>query len=116
MGCAVAVAPRLKVHSSLPVRESNARKRLSLNDPKNTRPPAVAVGPAKPPERPVLRLPSGRPSVTPTVVCHAISPVLAFTAFKRLQGGFWHGRFPNPWPAEAVKVKNGPGPSTLARV
>src|ERR1700691_6268687 len=91
MGTALAVRSSLAAHSSLPVFDSNARKRLSVAAPMNTRPDAVAMGPALP-APPVLRLPSGSASDVPRVVCHAISPVLALTAVRRLHGGFWQGK------------------------
>src|ERR1700681_4597173 len=95
MGIACALISSLVTHSSFPVFESNARKRLSLVAPMNTSPPAVAIGPPMF-SRPVLRLPSGNSSVTPSVTCHANSPVLAFTAISRPHGGFWHGQACSP--------------------
>jgi len=76
----------------------------------NTKPPAVAIGPAKAPDRPVFCFAGGSPSVIPSGTCHAISPVFAFTANKRYQGGFTHGRLPMEFPAAsfagAVKFMN----------
>src|SRR5215813_4127197 len=77
-------------HSSFPVLESKARKRLSFVAAMKTRPPAVAIGPPIL-RRPVAFLPSGNSSVIPRGTFQAISPVLAFTATKCPQGGFWHG-------------------------
>src|SRR4051812_12938636 len=85
-----------------------ARNRESLVAPMNTSPPAVTIGPAEPP-RPVLRLPSGKLSLTPKVICHANSPVFALTAVSLPQGGFWQGI------PLAVNPAYGPGPVTLAR-
>src|SRR2546425_2539991 len=79
------------LHHSFPVFESNARKRLSFVAAMNTRPPAVAMGPPML-KRPVFFLPSGNSSVMPSGTFHAISPVLAFTATKFPQGGFWQGQ------------------------
>src|SRR4249919_2801678 len=118
MGFAFTVFSTLVTHSSLPVFESNARKRRSLVAPMNTRPPAVTVGPALP-LPPTFCLPAGRKSLTPSVVCHAISPVLALTAIKRDHGGRWHGRITSRpsafFPADAENVWNGPTPSIDAR-
>ena len=58
----------------------------------NTNPPAVTMGPANAPDRPVLRFSGGRNSVTPSGTCHAISPVFAFTANSRSQGGLMQGK------------------------
>jgi hypothetical protein len=82
-------------------RNHRIRKRRSLVAPMNTSPPAVTMGPALPVE-PVFRLPSGRASVIPSVVCQAISPVFAFTANKRPHGGFWHGQFPRVRPLASL--------------
>src|SRR2546426_5326158 len=79
------------VHSSLPVFESKARKRLSLVAPMNTKPPAVAMGPPML-KRPVFCLAGGNSSVTPSSTFQAISPVFAFTAIMWPHGGFWHGQ------------------------
>src|SRR5215471_5967345 len=68
----------------------------------NTNPPAVAIGPANAPERPVFCLPGGKPSVMPSGTCHAISPVLAFTAKRRSHGGLTQGRFPIDLPAASL--------------
>src|SRR5271163_1831985 len=110
MGFAVAAYSSFVVQSSLPVFESKARKRASLVAPMKTRPPAVAMGPAKAPERPVLRFSGGRKSVTPRGTCHAISPVFAFTANNRSQGGLMQGRLPSGLPPAslygAAKLKN----------
>src|ERR1700733_10090503 len=102
MGFAVAEYSSCVVQSSLPVFESKARKRASLVAPMNTKPPAVAIGPAKAPERPVLRFSGGRKSVTPSGTCQAISPVFAFTANNRSQGGLIHGRFPRDLPSASL--------------
>ena len=73
------------------------------------------------PCRPVFRLLSGNSSVTPTVVCHAMSPVFAFTAIRRLQGGFWQGHvspttgLPSGPLTFAAKRCPGPGPDSLPR-
>src|SRR2546430_4123640 len=85
------------VHSSLPVFESKARKRLSLVAPMNTRPPAVAMGPPML-KRPVFCLAGGNSSVTPSSTFQAISPVFAFTAIMWPHGGFWHGQDLAPGP------------------
>src|SRR5580698_8300569 len=70
MGVASAAPPSLKVHSSLPVFASNARKRPSSVAPTNTSPPAVAIVPPFP-GRPVFCLSAGRLSVTPIVTRNA---------------------------------------------
>src|SRR5678815_5340434 len=88
---ACALISSFAVHSSLPVRESNARKRLSFVAAINTRPPAVAIGPPIL-RRPVFFFPSGSSSVTPSGTFHAMSPVLALTATRCPHGGFWHGQ------------------------
>src|ERR1700733_16221754 len=98
MGTAVAAWSSLVTHSSLPDFESKARKRSSLVAPMKTIPPAVAIGPAKAPERPVCCLASGSSSVMPSGTVHTISPVLMFTADKLSQGGFWHGQLPRTLP------------------
>src|SRR5665213_905256 len=95
MGTEIALYSSLVSHSIFPVRESKARKRLSLVAPMKTKPPAVTMGPPKP-MRPVLRLPSGSSSVTPRGTCQANSPVLAFTAVRRPHGGFWQGQLLAP--------------------
>src|SRR5215472_11658631 len=93
MGIAVAVYSSFVTHSSLPVFESNARKRLSAVDPMNTSPPAVAIAPAVL-VAPVCCLASGRASVIPRGTSQAKSPVAALTAIKRPHGGLKHGKFP----------------------
>ena len=91
IGFALPTSSSFVAHSSLPVFESNARKRRSSVAPTKTRPPAVTVGPALP-LPPVFCFPAGRKSFTPSVVSHAISPVFALTAISRDHGGRWHGR------------------------
>src|SRR5277367_6112687 len=98
MGTAVAVYLSLVDHNSLPVFESKARKRLSLVAPMKTSPPAVAIGPANAPERPVCCFASGSSSVMPRGTVQTISPVLMFTADKVSHGGFWHGQLPTTLP------------------
>src|SRR4030095_3396472 len=100
MGVVVAARASGVDHSSLPVFESNARKRRSLVAPTKTRPPAVVVGPALP-LPPVSCLPSGSASLRPSVLSHAISPVFALTATRRAHGGRWHGRFARVGPVES---------------
>ena len=65
--------------NSLPVFESNARKRRSFVAPINTNPPAVAIGPPRF-IRPVFLLARGNSSVIPSGTCQAKSPVCASTA------------------------------------
>ena len=48
MGFALTFLSSLATHSSLPVFESNARKRWSVVAPMKTSPPAVTIGPALP--------------------------------------------------------------------
>src|SRR5580658_7866438 len=98
MGIAVAAYSSCVVQSSLPVFESKARKRSSLVAPMKTTPPAVAIGPANAPERPVCCLPWGSSSVMPSGTVHTISPVLMFTADKLSHGGFWQGQLPRTLP------------------
>src|SRR5579875_1620080 len=90
MGALCAPASSLVTHNSFPVLESNARKRLSIVAPINTRPLAVA---REPPRlgAPVFCFPSGKLSTIPRGTCQAISPVLTLTAISRPQGGFWQG-------------------------
>src|ERR1700685_1363270 len=102
MGTAVAVYRSLVTQSSLPVFESKARKRLSLVAPMKTSPPAVAIGPAKAPARPVCCLAAGSSSVIPRGTVQTISPVLMFTADKLSQGGFWHGQLPITLPSASL--------------
>jgi len=98
IGLALPAASSFVTHSSLPVFESNARKRRSSVAPTNTSPPAVTVGPALP-LPPTFCFPSGRFSLIPSVVCHAIAPVFALTATSLPHGGRWHGALgPTPWP------------------
>src|SRR5258708_3956399 len=97
MGFALALRSSLADHSSLPVFDSIARKRLSLVAPMNTRPPAVTVGPALP-TPPTFCFPGGSDSFTPIGTSHPISPVLAFTANRRPHGGFWQGQLPRTRP------------------
>src|SRR5688572_22422926 len=108
MGFALPFAFNLVTQSSFPVLESIARNLESLVAPMKTRPPAVTIGPAEPP-RPVFCLPAGKLSLTPWVVCHAVSSVLAFTAVSRPHGGFWHVM------PLAENPEYGPGPFTLPR-
>src|SRR6266853_585975 len=82
-------------HSSVPVFESNARKRRSLVAPMNTSPPAVAIDPPRF-RRPVSFLPSGSSSVTPSRTFQAISPVAIFTASKCPHGGLLQGQLDAP--------------------
>ena len=91
----------LVTHSSLPVFESKARKRWSVVAPMKTSPPPVVIGPALPPF-PVFCLPSGRPSVMPSVVVHATSPVFPLTAIRRPHGGFWQGQLPTTLPLASL--------------
>ena len=56
----------------------------------NTRPPAVTIGPADPP-RPVFCFSGGSPSVTPSVICHAKSPVFMSIAVSMPHGGLMPG-------------------------
>src|SRR5437016_5580818 len=113
MGFALAFRSSLTDHSSLPVFASIARKRLSLVAPMNTRPPAVTVGPALP-TPPVFCLPGGSASFNPSGSSQAMFPLLALTANKRPQGGFWHGQLPSTLPLEslacALNPLYGPGP------
>src|SRR3984885_9970428 len=102
MGFAVAAYFSCVVQTSLPFFESKARNRASLVAPMNTKPPAVAMGPANAPARPVLRFSGRRKSVTPRGTCHAMSPVFAFTANNRSQGGLIHGRFPRDLPSASL--------------
>src|SRR3984885_6351103 len=102
MGIAVAAYSSCVVHNSLPVFESKARNRASLVAPMNTKPPAVEMGPANAPARPVLRFSGGRKSVTPRGTCQATSPVFAFTANNRSHGGLIHGRFPRDLPSASL--------------
>jgi len=74
IGVACAEASSFAIHSSRPVAESNARKRLSSVAPMKTSPAAVAIEP------PTLGLPvrcrsSGRLSLTPSTLCQTISPL-----------------------------------------
>src|SRR5690242_11228287 len=91
MGVACPLPSIMAVHSSLPVRESNARNRRSFVAPMKTRPDAVAMDP------PMFNAPvpctprASSSSTTPSGVRHAISPVLTFTAVNRPHGGFWQG-------------------------
>src|SRR6266516_901997 len=86
IGVALPTASSFVTQSSLPVFELNARKRRSSVAATNTSPPAVTVGPALP-LPPTFCFPGGRLSLIPSVVCHAISPVLALTATSRDHGG-----------------------------
>ena len=98
MGTAVAVYWSFVDQSSWPVFESKARKRLSLVAPMKTSPPAVAMGPAKAPARPVCCFAPGSSSVMPRGTVQAISPVLMLTADKLSHGGFWQGQLPITFP------------------
>src|ERR1700730_716968 len=91
MGAEWAPASILVTHSSLPVLESNARKRLSSFAPINTSPPPVATDPPRL-GRPVFCFSAGKLSVIPRGVCHAISPVLTLMANNRPHGGWLQGR------------------------
>src|ERR1700722_11524814 len=102
MGFAVADYSSCVVQSSLPFLVSKARKRASLVAPMNTNPPAVTMGPANAPDRPVFRFSGGRKSVTPSGTCQAISPVFAFTANNRSHGGLIHGRLPRDLPSASL--------------
>ena len=95
MGLALPLASMFVTHNSRPLRESNARKRLSSVEAINSTPPAVAIGPART-GRPVFCMPAGSCSVTPTGTRQAKSPVAAFTATSVPHGGFWHGQFVLP--------------------
>src|ERR1700733_1718513 len=95
MGTESALYSSLVTHSWLPFFESNARNRRSFEAPMNINPPAVAIEPPRL-TRPVSFLPSGSSSVMPSRTCHAISPVFAFTAVSKPQGGFWHGHLDSP--------------------
>src|SRR5215510_11846942 len=103
MGFAIPLAFNRVTQSSFPVLDSIARNLESLVAPMKMSPPAVTMGPAEPP-RPVFCFPAGRLSLTPSVTCHANSPVLAFTAVSRPHGGFWHGI------PLAANPEYGPGP------
>ena len=93
--------------SSLPVLESKARKWESLAGA-NSRPPAVAAGPA-PLTEPTCCLPSGRFALSPRITCQAISPVLALIAYRCPHGGLKQGI------PMAEKPEYGPGPDMLPR-
>src|SRR5262249_59647175 len=90
IGTAWAEASIFSVHSSLPVRVSNARNRLSFVAPMKIRPLAVVMLP----ERfgaPVFLNPwASSDSVIPSGTFHAMSPVAAFTETSSPNGGFWH--------------------------
>src|ERR1700733_5144566 len=101
MGLEFASFSSLVTHSSLPVLESKARKRWSIVAPMKTSPPAVVIGPALPPF-PVFCFPSGSPSVRPSVVVQATSPVFPLTAIRRPHGGFWHGQLPTTLPVASL--------------
>src|SRR6187397_3171420 len=101
IGVALPVALRRVTNSSLPVFESMARKRASEVVPMKISPPAVAIGPDDPP-RPVFCFSGGSPSVMPSGICHANSPVAAFTAVRRPHGGRWQGPCGSPCPIDAA--------------
>src|SRR6185369_15227697 len=90
MGAECAPASILSTHTSLPVLESKARKRLSSVAPMKTRPPAVATDPPIL-GRPVFCLSAGRLSVTPSRLSHAISPVFTLIAKSLPHGGWLQG-------------------------
>ena len=74
------------------MRESNARKRLSIVPAMNTSPPAVTIGPPCP-KAPVFLMPfASSSSLVPSGTLQAMSPVLALTAIRCAHGGGWHGR------------------------
>src|SRR5579885_329534 len=91
MGEACALAGSMKVHSSLPLSLSKARKRLSLVAPMKTSPPAVTSDP------PILGAPVGgmplasSASTTPSTLRQRNSPRSRSMAVRNPQGGFWHG-------------------------
>src|SRR5205085_8987639 len=107
IGFALMLRSNFTDHSSLPVLDSNARKRASFAGT-NRSPPAVDVGPALP-TLPTSCLPSGRRSFNPRITCQAMSPVLALIANNLPHGGVWHG-IPS-----AAKPLYGPGPLMLPR-
>src|SRR5438067_12352210 len=97
--------------SSLPVFESNARKRPSFVAPMNRTPPPVTIGPPAPGD-PTLFLPSGSVSLIPRGACQAMSPVSALMATSLAQGGLLQGQFPIVRPlASFTDALNG-GPFT----
>src|SRR2546421_5957098 len=109
-GVACALASRSPAHSCSPVRESNARKRLSIVAPINTTPPSVTIVP------PRLGVPVAAfsSSTTPSGTFQTISPVFAFTALSVPHGGFWHGHWwasqkPAYFPSfEPLRYRTGP--------
>ena len=72
--------------STLPVLASNAWILRSAVPPLNTRPPAVAVGPALP-LPPVSCFSGGSSRVSPSVLCQRMAPVFASSASSRDHGG-----------------------------
>src|SRR5579863_9197120 len=114
----MALHSSLVTQSSLPVFESNARKRRSLLAPMKTSPPAVAIGPPRF-MRPVCCFAGGSSSVIPSGTDHAKSPLRASTAIRRPHGGFWQGQllspFVRPSPSTFLSQKRGSAPIWLRR-
>src|ERR1700736_3002778 len=93
MGMEFTSKPTFVTHSSLPVRESNARNLPSSVAPTNTSPPAVAMAPPFVVGVPVLGTPSlSSSSNDPSGTRHAISPEFTLTATISPHGGCWHGQ------------------------
>src|SRR6185437_1208229 len=88
-----ALAGSSALQTSLPVRESKARNRVSIADASKTNPPAVAVGP------PRFTEPAGAPgAIDPNGTSHRFSPVFKSTAVSVPHGGGLHGK----WCAKAA--------------